>query len=215
VLDGGLKSKFVGAGLFVCVLYAENSAAFLHHLEGTQVREAHFLGSNHGQKAAALLGRYVRDDPEPDKGPWVYRIQLRTPYEEVVRRAWESGIGYSAQRAREEYHAQGDIVAVRVLISFVPPRGSTLSPTGKDGRPVGQSKDLQREFPVHVTQTRLIEPRVVAATPQYSKYRTGISGVEILLEFAAEQFESSVTHVQVITPEGQTVSADFDLDKLE
>lgn len=197
------------------MLCQEISAGFLYPLQESQVREAYFLGSEHGKKAAEFLGQYVRGYPQPAKGPWVYRIELRTPYEEVVRRAWEKTVGYSAQQARKEYYARPNVVTIRVLISFAATYGSTLSPIGKTGQPIRQSEDFRREFPVQVTQTRPVEPSTVGATPIYSKRRGGVSGVDMLLEFGAEQFAPTVTHVEVATRDGQTVQAQFDLQKLK
>lgn len=43
----------------------------------------------------------------------------------------------------------------------------------------------------------------------------GLGGAEVLLEFGAAQFTSRTAQVEVTTPEGQTVKAEFDLDDLK
>ena len=107
------------------------------------------------------------------------------------------------------------MVIVRAFISFAATYGSTSPPAGKNGQPIRQPEDFRLEFPVQVRQTRLIEPKTASATPLYSKRRNGVSGVDILLEFGAEQFGSGMTRVEVVTPEGQRVQAEFDLRKLK
>ncbi|HVS87024.1 MAG TPA: hypothetical protein VHF01_02255 [Candidatus Acidoferrum sp.] len=209
-----VKSKMGAIALCLCPVWPQISAALLFPLQETQVREAYFLGSGDREKAARFLGQYVREYPEPAKGAWVYRIDFRTPYEEIVRRSWEKTVGYSAQQAQRDYYAQPDLVIVRVLISFMPPYGSTLSPTIRNGQPVGRSEDLWRDFPVHVMQSRPIEPRTVNARPLYSRRQRGVGGAEISLEFIALQFSSEVARVEVTTPDGETVHAEFDLDRL-
>jgi|SRR5882672_6801739 len=211
----GVRCKLGAITLCLFMLCPEISADFLYPLQETQIREAYFLGSGDRKRVAEFLGQYVREYPQPAKGSWVYSVELRTPYEEVVRRAWEKTVGYSAQQARKEYQARPDVVIVRAFISFAATYGSTLPPASKNGEPIRQPGDFRREFPVQVTQTRLIEPKTVSATPLYSKRRNVISGVDILLEFGAEQFGSGLTRVEVVTPEGQRVQAEFDLGKLK
>jgi hypothetical protein len=215
VTASGIKCKLGVIAMCLGMVCPKISAGFLYPLEETQIRQAYFLGSDHSEKAARFLGQYVREYPQPTRGPWVYRIELRTPYEQVVRRAWERTVGYSAQQASKEYRARPDVVIVRVLISFMPPSGSTLPPSIRDGQPVEQSEDLWRDFPVHVMQSRPIESRAVNARPLYSRLRRGVGGAEIVLEFSALQFSSEVARVEVSAPDGQKIAAEFDLDALK
>ncbi len=210
-----MKCKLSVMALCLGIVCPKISAGFLYPLQETHVREAYFLGSGDREKAARFLGRYVREYPEPAKGLWVYKIDFRTPYEEIVRRSWEKTIGYSAQQAQRDNYAQADLVIVRVLISFVPPYGSTLPPSIRNGRPVERSEDLWRDFPVRVMQSRLIEPRTVNAKPLYNRLRRGVGGAEIILEFCAAQFSSEVARVEVTTPDGRRIAAEFNLDALK
>lgn len=201
--------------LSVCLVAVASPAAYLWPVSEESVREAYFLGSGDREQAARFLGQYVREYPEPAKGAWVYRIDFRTPYEEIVRRSWEKTVGYSAQQAKEDYYARPDLVVVHVRISLALTWDSASPSTTSSGRPIRQTEGSWTEFPVNVAQVRPIAPKAVRATPLYSRGRGSISGVDILLEFDATKFAAAMTKVEVTTPDGNIIRAEFDLGKLK
>lgn len=211
----GVRTRMCAFSICLSMLMPGNLEAFLFPLREADIREAYFLGTGHREKAAAFLGEYVREYPRPAKGAWVYRIEFRTPYEEVVRRSWEKTVGYSAQQAKKDYDAGPDLVLVRIEISFAVNYTPGLASRGNNGQHVRPSEDFAGAFPVRVTQTLPIVPGALHSRLLYSRRRVGPSGVELLLEFSAKQFGPSTAHVEVMTPEGETVQAEFDLDKLK
>jgi hypothetical protein len=201
-----------GLALGLCALMPDGAGAFAYQLSEEAVRDAYFLGQN-VQKAAPFLRQYVRRFPAPKKGPYVCEIDLRTPYAEVVRRALEHSLDYTAQRAQKDYWAQPARVIVTVQIFFTRTYGYITPPTDSKGQAVKRPEEFWREFPVRVTQEHSIEANKVTSRLLHGRYGK-LSGAEVLLEFAPEQFASRVTQVTVNTPDGQTIEANFDLDAL-
>lgn len=202
--------------LSLCVVAAQSAAAYEYPLGERSVREAYFLGrSTDGEKVAKFLGQYVRRFQLPVKGPYVAEIDFRTPYQQVVLRSWQNSIGYSAQQAQKDYSARPDVVVVRLFIYLTPTYpGFITRPSDSKGQSVERLEDFWREFRFRVAQEHSIEPKKLSGRPIYRR-RGGLGGAEVLLEFDAAQFASRMTQVQVTMPEGQTVEAEFDLDKLK
>lgn len=204
--------------LSLCLVAAQSAASYVYPISEEAVREAYFFGrSTDREKVANFLGQYLRRFALPNNCPCVLEIELRTPYEQVVLRSLEnSTIGYSAQQAQKDYAAEPGLLVVRVLVSPGPtPSGSITRPSYDKGRFVDPREDFWREFRFRVVQQRSIEPMIVKARPLYSRRGKGLGGAEVLLEFGAKQFVSRMAQVEVTTPEGQTVKAEFDLDKLK
>ena len=199
--------------LSLCAALAQSAAAFVYPLSEESVREAYFLGRN-TEKAAPFLRPYARKYPFPIKGPWVYAIDFRTPYAEAVRRAWEHSLDYSAQQAQKDYFAQPSRVAVSVVIYLTSTYGYNAPLTDSKGQAIARREEFWREFPIRVSQKRAIEPTKATSRVIYGRHGTLI-GAEILLEFDASQFASGTAQVAVSTPDGQTVSAEFDLNTLQ
>ncbi len=210
----GIKVGRIALSLWAVA--AQSTAAYEYPLGDHSVREAYFLGrTTDGVKVAKFLGQYVRRFQLPVKGPHVAEIEFRTPYEQVVLRSWQHSIGYSAQQAQKDYAAQPDRVVVRVLIYLTPTYpGFITHPSDSKSQAVGRPEDLWREFQFRVGQEHSIEPKKVSGRPIYRR-RGGLGGAEVLLEFGAAQFASRTAQVEVTTPEGQTVKAEFDLGDLK
>jgi hypothetical protein len=212
----GLGIKVGRIALSLCAVAAQSAAAFVYPLNEESLREAYFLGrTTNGEKVAKFLGQYVRRFQVPVKGPHVAEIEFRTPYEQVVLRSWQKSIGYSAQQAQKDYAVQPDRVVVRVLIHLTPTYpGFITHPSDSKRQAVGQPEDFWREFQFRVVQEHSIEPKKVSGRPLYRR-GGGLGGTEVLLEFSAAQFASRTAQIEVTTPEGQTVMAEFDLDDLK
>ena len=214
----GLSS--VGAKILPIVLVlvlasGQVGATLVYPIQDTELRVAYFLGQGDRLKVANFLGDYVRRYPKPPRGPFVYAIELRTPYEEVVRRSSEHTVGYSSQQAREFYSSQPGLVIVPVVISFLLAHGDdNFPPTEASGHALERPGELWREFPVQVSQVRTVQPKKI--DPKFLPGRWGsLAGIELLLEFDPSQFTDGPAKVEVTAPDGKVVRAEFDLDKLK
>jgi len=192
--------------LILSLLSIADAAAYERQLTSQSVYEAYFLGRRRDDKTAQFLAQYVKRLPLPKTGLHVSDIEIRTPYQQVVLRAWQAPEGYSAQLAEEEYRARAALVLLRIRIILTP----TYMPRGR-------SDDHWRESVISLVQTKEIRPKKIGGRPIYSSSEHGLSfltGWEIELDFDVSQVDSVPTRVKVVAPDGQSVECQFDLRQL-
>jgi hypothetical protein len=192
-------------GLSLCFLASQNAVAFNYPLQDEHVREAYFLGrTTNNEKLTDFYKQYVHDFPFPASGRYfsvVESVEFRTPYEQIVLRSRLNLNQYSAQEAAEDYRAQPNLVIVRAMISYKMNYIGPLPPTSS--------------FKVHVSQADPIEEKQLTVEPICSQWQEcGVTRFAILLWFDAEQFASGPAKIKIVTPDGQTLRTEFDLDKL-
>jgi len=186
-------------------LASQNAVAFDYPLQEEQVREAYFLGrTTDGEKLADFYKQYVHYFPFPARGPYysyVESVEFRTPYELVVLRSREKLNQYSALEADEDYRAHPNQVVVRVMISFKLGYAGPIPPTNS--------------FKVRVSQSDPIEPKQFNTEWLCNLWNDcGVTRFAIQLWFDAEQFASGAAKIKIMTPDGQILKTEFDLDKL-
>jgi hypothetical protein len=207
----------IGA-VVMSLVAAQVSAAYDHPLDSHSIREAYFLGQRNDDKAAKFLAQYVKRLPLPKTGPHVAEIEVRTPYEQAVLRSRQHSVGYSAQQAEKDYSAQPDLIVVRVQINLTPTYSVQMpaTPSGTNGFRL-RPDDFWRDFTIGLVQEKAITPKKISGTPIYmTGYRTGssLTGAQVLVEYDAAQVASAPVRVEVLTPGGRTVVAEFDLKDL-
>jgi hypothetical protein len=198
-----------------CLFFVNSMSAMTYPLASEEVREAYFLGRN-PEKRLAFLREYIHFPAQPDRGPDVHLIELRTPYEQVVLKSQENWANYSAQQAQEDYAAHPNEVLVRISIcatqtfSFTTPQS--------DARP-GQStswtpKDYLRGFEFRVSQRFPIASQALTVE-RANLGCADFDGFVAFLHFRAEQFNPGNARIVVTTPDGTTVQTEFDLYRLK
>jgi hypothetical protein len=209
VKTAGLRIRIGAFALGLCFLAPQNVLAFTYPLQGEYVREAYFLGrTTDGKKFKDFYEQYVRYFPFPSRGPYfsyVESVEYRTPYEQVVLRSRQNLSQYSSLEAEKDYQAQPNPVVVRVLISYKLGYVGTLPPPSS--------------FKVHVSQVDAgtIEPKKLTTETICSVLWNSDCGAPrfaILLSFDAEEFASGTAKIKIVTPDGQTIKTEFDLDNL-
>jgi hypothetical protein len=210
------KNRSVAVVLILCSMASQSAIAFIYPLQPESVREAYFFGrSTDRAKVAEFLGQYTQRFQPRNGGPNVGEIELRTPYEQVVLRSWESQTGYSAQQAQIDYAAQPGIMVRVFLYVGATGAGRTDLYSDSKGRVLDRRENFWQEFRFRVKQEHVIEPSKLEGTPIYSRRGKGLSGAEVWLEFDAAEFGSGMTRVEVTTPDQQSVVAEFNLDRLK
>ena len=210
-----LLGFFITLLLAVCISLP--TSAFDSPLSDQAVREAYFLGQRHDEKISFFFETYRRYLPAPKSGPHVFMAELLTPFAETVDVSRKHGAGYSAQQAQMDHRTRGDSMRVGVHVGYTPTYGPGFpySPNNAPGR-TGTWKDFQ----VRLSQKEnTIEPRSVS----YEGTRIGTggkgggsrpTGFIIWLTYDAAQLTSSDASIEVNTPDGQHVTATFDLSRL-
>jgi len=209
----------------IFLLAPQHTAALETPLSDIAVREAYFLGQRNDQKTAEFLKLYTRSFPLPDNGPYISEIHLLTPYAQVVANSSRHSTGYSAQQAAADYHGRGDTLLVEVRIEFTVTytyedavRASTDA-AGEQNRHL-DPEDFWQAFRFGLSEgDQTFEARDRYADPVYGRASPGdasatLRGAVVRLEFDAGQFESQIAQVEVVTPAGQHVRAEFNLAKL-
>jgi len=209
----------VFASFLVVFSVALPASAFDNPLSDEAVREAYFLGQRHD---ASFLTSYIKFLPMPKNGPHISSVTFLTPFAQLTQFSSKYVGNYSAQRARLDHRGQNESVKITVEIYLTnsygalianpvasPPRSSALIP-----RP----NDFWKDFRIQVYNGRqILSPSDSGGRPLYRCGRYGPCrprGAAVDLEFPAVAFTSDFVTVQVIPPEGDPVSVDFDLTRL-
>src|SRR5713226_7221567 len=215
-----MRAAFLALAFLVFV----NAQAYDTGLPSQAIREAYFLGQRHDEKTAAFLSQYVHPFPLPKSGPHVSEIEMLTPYAQAVQLSMRRTTGYSAQQAEEEYRKQGDTLRVRVQIRFTPTYAlqaavsSSQKATGNSGIQL-RAEDFWRDFTFRLTQQqggeeRVLEPFDVWSEPYYSGRGFVLGGAQVWLLFDAADVTSDPVKIEVLAPDGQRFTAEFNLSKL-
>ena len=212
-----MKSHFRAVLLLAGVAVALPAFAYRYPLSFEEIRNAYFLGRGDDAKRAEFFDNYARDPAAPKTGPYIDSILLETPYALVVERAAAAG-NYNAPQAEEEFLNKPAVARLYVNVELTDTYGWQLpSPPGTVRyRP----DDFWRDFTVRLSQhNKVIKPLSVAGQPIYSfgdaTVGNGLTGAKVWLEYDAEKIDNDRAKVTVLTPDGQTIEADFDLTKLK
>lgn len=202
----------LGVALFVSFV----ASAYEVHLSDEAVREAYFLGQRRDETTAQFLETYRRYFPIPKSGPHVYAVELFTPYAQAVETASKRGTNYSAQQAEQDYLLRDDSVRVGVHMRYT----SSYGP-GKMNEGSTHSDRLE-DFRVQLIQDG---KTVACRSSRYEGTHMSFGGGKggggsrptgfiIWQEYASANLESSEATVEIDTPDGQHISATFDLSRL-
>ena len=205
-------------------LTIESAKARTFRLQSEAIREAYFLGqSQDGHTLAKFFNKYVRDFPCPDNGTCVASVELETPYMQVVEATRTHVNNYSELDAERDYAARTPAVILNVEVTFAPNYSAPTTVYTADGDDAAGSGDTYfYGFQFHVTQQgKVLHPRKVSE--QYSDFGdasgSGCDGCvnenRVYLEFDPAQVHSGLLDIDITSPEGKTVSAEYDLDQLK
>jgi hypothetical protein len=213
-------SRRILAAIATTLIAVSPVLAFQFPLSDSASRTAYFLGQRHDNSVGEFLARYSRHLPAPKTGPYISDVTLLTPFAQMVYYSSRQGM-YTAQQAERDGQAKFSSIDVTVYISltetygayFSEPPPSPSSGAGTRLRP----GSFWRDFTVRVLDGEvLLQPDAVYGQPQYrcSEDSCGLTGALIHLSLPAEAFASDSVTVEVATPDGQLVSAEFDLASL-
>jgi hypothetical protein len=206
------------AALALSLLVAHTLVAYEPHLSSNAVREAYFLGQGDAGRLKEFLDPYVKQLPPPKTGLRVAEIEIQTPFKEVVLHARQRSVGYSAQQAEADYRSHKDVILVRVRLYLTPTypevtEGTT--PSGAKGVKL-VPPDFWRDVIIHVSQQKALVEKRISGTPLYSggKGVSVLTGAKVEMEYDAAEVASAPLVVEVAPPNGQKITAEFDLAKL-
>jgi hypothetical protein len=195
------------------------SFSFDTHLSREAVREAYFLGQRSDESLPLLLDKYTRRLPAPKTGPQIASVAFFTPFAQFAQFSSRHRNDYSAQQAQLDHRTQQDSVKIVVTIQLTESYPAYIvDPASQSSSAalIRRSSDFWRDFQVQVLNNgKELAPAAVHGTPDYvcGKWYCTLVGATIELEFPAESFALDSATIQVLPPEGDQVSADFDLTR--
>lgn len=202
--------------------------AYEKELDEQKIHEAYVLGQRNDKATGDFLGSYAAQITEPQNGPHIAQIELLTPYAQIVdlcRR--KAADGYAETQAVQDYQLHGKTVKLHVLImlpaAYPKPAESSEAPAPPPATGT-QKKEMTPEnfwqsFQFHLKQNgKSVPSRSINNLPIHSTATSTtpavLDGENVWLEFDAKDVTSDLTTVEVVTPEGKTIKASFDLKKL-
>jgi hypothetical protein len=210
--------------LTVALSLLPSSFAFNTPLSDQAVREAYFLGQRHDGSLASYLGKYIKQLPPPQTGPYITSIAFFTPFAQLVQLSDRYIGNYSAQQAALDHRGQAEFVHIVVEVQLTPTYGAYLAPepnsrSGSQTPPIPRPQDFWRDFQVDISDgDQPIKPSDSHGKANYNCGRHGypcyLAGATLEFDLPADAFTSSSATILVTPPEGDPVSVDFDLTHL-
>lgn len=204
----------------IAMLAAVALAGFPYEREisSNAAREAYFIGNRRDSSTEKFLAQYIKRLPVPKSGPHIAEIEVRTPFQQLVRRA-QQDINYSAQSAQQDAQNAKARLIVRVLIRLTPTYPAHSPTTLPPIDPVYLRDDyFFSEFRVKAYQPQEIKPLDARGTPTYLPGQTvgynSLTGAELTYEYDAQRIGSGPLRIEVTGPGGTRTSVTFDLNAL-
>ena len=209
----------IGFAVLALLLGAGLAAhAYDRELNSRQLREAYFLGRDTTFRLEKFLKDYERELPVPECGVHVSRIAVATPFKEMVDRARLAPDGYNPIKAEQGYKDDPPLLSVEVTLKLTPGYAAHTPYTIPTFEPVFfRDPDFWREFSFHLVQEEEIPPALLVGQPLYSCSIDGgcwLTGAVVTVVFDPEKVASGPARIDVLTPDGQRVEAEFDLARL-
>ena len=202
------------------LLLSQGSFAFGTPLSDQAVREAYFLGQRRDETMATFLNKYTKFFPPPKTGPDIASVTFFTPFALLVQQSSQHTSGYSAQQAALDHRDQPEFVRIIVQIQLTDSYGAyiirpTSSRSGSSAGFVPRPYDFWKDFDVQVSsKDQNLRPFSSSGQPDVlCSYEGGceLTGATLQFDFNAEDFASGSAVIDVIPPEGDPLSVDFDL----
>ena len=207
------------AAISAFVALAPVATAYMQKLYSEEVQEAFSLGrSTDPDTVKQFFEKYSHMLDCPASGSCVNSIELRTPYEQVAVRSRRRGANYTEQDAEKDYAARPTKFSVHVFVLY-PLDFSDEDTDGStsEGPLDGKYGSSFYGFRIRVSQDHAVKPlKIHGRSIDLGDSESVYSGEEeIILDFDPAQLDSGVIHIEVATPDGQTVKSEFDLRDLK
>lgn len=212
-----LKSRVGIVLLLEATVIALPVFAYRYPLSSDDIRNAYFIGRASEDKQAAFFNQYTQHPVPPKTGPYIESIRLETPYAVVVERSATAG-NYNAPDAEEEFFNKPAIFRLFLHIQLTDSYGWQLP--SAPGTVRLRPDDFWRDFTIQLSQDNsVVKPLSILGEPIYATgdvaLGSGLLGANVRLEYDAKKIEDEPAKVTILTPDGQTIEADFDLTKLK
>jgi hypothetical protein len=195
-------------------LIAAWAAAYEHPLDPTAIRNAYFLGSSN-RESVVFLSTYKKTLPRPQSGPYIAEMEVRTPFAQVVVSSREHSVGYSPMQAEQDYKKNPDTIQLRIqILPFTFTLQAIPPPACQGIQRMNSVLDCFHDFAFNFSQNKDLQPIRSYGVPIYGGDGSTLIGGDVWFTLRAAEVASAPLRVTVTTPDGQKVSATFDLAAL-
>jgi hypothetical protein len=203
------------------LLIAQPTPALDSPLSDTAIRSAYFLGQRYKASPGEYLGPYTKFLPTPKTGPHVQVVQFLTPFAQLVRE-YATRVGeYSAQQAQIDHRSKEENVIITIAIALTPTYSRFLSPGEMAAAGLSKDQNLRpstfwKDFRYQAFDDNAgREPTNLSGRGNFNCGKWGgncvLTGATVTMEFPASAFSSQLATIEITSPDGQVVHADFDL----
>jgi hypothetical protein len=221
------KKKCIRA-VAVLGLLPVSSDAYDTQLDSRAIHEAYVLGQRNDKSTGDFLNAYVSQITEPQNGPHIAEIELLTPYAQIVDESRRNtDAHFSEAQAAEAYKQNAPTVKVNVtiLLPAAYPKAAegsaapTPPPATGSEKKAMQPENFWQNFQFHLKQggkaipSRAINNQSIHSTATNAAPAV-LDGENVWLEFDAKDVAPTDTTIEVVTPDGRVIKANFDLQKL-
>lgn len=203
--------------LLIGLFAAQPAVAYEYPLSPDAIREAYFLGKASSSKRQVFFDTYTRHFSRPSSGPYISLVRVITPYAYVVERTARSLPNLLAPDAQQKFGGKPIALRIRVHIDLTPTYGWQVR--SRNGGVALRNTNFWRDFNVRLIQrAATIRPVAERGQPDYAFATTGSSsvlvGADINMQYDPSEVRSVPATVVVNTPDGQQITATFDLSKV-
>ncbi len=223
-----MKKNIHAVIILALTLLPLSCAAYDTQLSAADIHEAYVLGQRNDKSTGDFLAPYLPQITEPQNDVHIAQIELLTPYAQIVDRTRQkTTAGYSEAQATEDYKQYGNIIKVNValMLPAAYPKSAQTTEASTPPPATGQQKsDIRPEnfwqnFQFNLKQNgKTIPSRRISNRPIYSTATKDtpsvLDGENVWLEYDVKDVASAATTVEVVTPQGKVIKANFDLSKL-
>jgi hypothetical protein len=207
------------------VMLAQPIFAFQSPLSDESVREAYFLGQRRDGSVESLVEKSTRRFPAPKNGPYISSVMFLTPFVGAAQLSSNYVGNYSAQQAELDHRDAGkEVVKITIEIQLTESYGQFIIPaktTSRSGSAsvlIPRPHDFWRDFRVQIFNGNQAQSSsVYHGSSNYSCGDYGsciLTGATLAFEFPADAFSADSASIRVEPPEGEPVTAEFDLERL-
>jgi hypothetical protein len=211
---------------FIAVaLFAQPVLAFQSPLSDESLREAYFAGQRHDGSFEHLLESHSHHFAPPKAGPYISAVIFFTPFMMAAELSNKQLGNYSAQQAAVDHRNAGEeTVRVTVEIQFTDSYGQFISTapastrSGASTTLIERPGDFWKDFDVQIySAEQPLQPSTLQGHPNYRCNENGgcaLIGATLQYVFPADAFLSDTASITVTPPDGDAVTAAFDLSRL-
>jgi hypothetical protein len=201
--------------------------AYETQLTPAALHEAYVLGQRNDKATGDFLDAYASPVTESQDGPHIAQIQLLTPFAQIVDLSrLRASSGYTEEQAANDYKDHGKTVRVNITIMLPaafpkPPEPSPDAPPPATGtqKSAIRPENFWQNFKFSLSQNgKTVPSKKINNKPIYSAPTNNapavLDGESVWLEYDVNDVAPAATTVEVTTPEGKSIKAEFDLKKL-